>query len=187
MIELGNSRYAEEGVLDVAASADHDQSAEPPCVICAHVGQVRAITHLHRAAIARVPRGYYDEPTKAAWWRTPAKGIDELIASGRYYVIMSGDRPVAGAGWQPADEPQVALLRAVYVDPRMAGRGLGAACVSHVEDVVLKAGYTRVLVPAALNAVGFYRRFGYDLIGWGGEALEPGVVLSYRRMSKILR
>jgi len=186
MIDVRNSQYAKERVSDAPASADREPSAQPFRLICAYPGQVQAITQLHRAAIARVPTSYYDEPSRAAWWRTPAKGIDELIAGGRYYVIMSGDHPLAGAGWQPADEPQAALLRAVFVDPAMAGQGLGAKCVSRVEVEVLKAGFTRLLVPAALNAVGFYQRLGYDLIGWGREEMEPGIVLSYRRMAKRL-
>lgn len=146
--------------------------------------QIDEITALQRAAIASIPSGYYEEPCKAAWWRTPAKGLDKLIADGRYYVILQGDRPLAGAGWQPAEEPGSALLRAVFVDPAVAGHGLGAKCVKRVEAEVQAAGYVRLVVPAALNAVGFYRRLGYHMIGWGHEELEPGILLTYRRMHK---
>lgn len=171
----------ERGSLAKRAFA-HDvtrfESARPE-----HAG---AITQLQRAAIAAVPDSYYNGPTKTAWWRTPAKGLESLIASGRYYVIMRGERPLAGAGWQPADHPDEALLRAVFVDPAVAGNGLGANCVARVEAEVYATGRTRLLVPAALNAVGFYQRLGYDLVGQGYEELEPGVVLSYRKLVKCL-
>lgn len=153
---------------------------------CAVPEQVDRITQLQRAAIAAIPGGYYQKPALSAWWRTPAKGLDKLIAAGRYYVVMDGERPLAGAGWEPAGEREAALLRAVFVDPAAAGHGLGAKCVACVEAEAVAAGYKRLLVPAALNAVGFYVRLGYRMVGWGQEEFEPGVVLTYRRLEKML-
>lgn len=187
MIPGMKSRHADPDTRRNDVGSEIQQfSAEQLRLRCALPNQIKAITELQRAAIARIPSSFYDEPSRAAWWRTPAKGFDELVNHGRYYVVMFDDRPLAGAGWEPADEPGVALLRAVFVDPALSGRGLGARCVARVEADVKAADFTRLLVPAALNAVGFYRRLGYELVGWGREELEPGVLLTYRRMQKTL-
>lgn len=186
MIASRKSQPANQQADESAALAAAQLSAEALRFQCAVPEQVDRITQLQRAAIAAIPSGYYEKPTISAWWRTPAKGLDSLIAAGRYYVIMEGDRPLAGAGWEPSEEPDAALLRAVFVDPAVAGHGLGAKCVARVEAEVSAAGYKRLLVPAALNAVGFYVRLGYRMIGWGQEAFEPGVVLTYRRLEKAL-
>ncbi len=63
------------------------------------------------------------------------------------------------------------------------GRGLGAQLVRAVETAVAAAGRRRILVPAALNAVGFYQRLGYVANEMAVAALD-GVDLRYRRMWK---
>ena len=147
---------------------------------------VADITALQRAALAAGPPGFHAPAMHAAWWRTPATGLDELIACGRYHVVMLGRRPLAGAGWVPAPTAGEALLRAVFVDPRVAGRGLGARCVACVESDVANLGRHRLVAPAALNAVVFYERLGFRVMGNGFEEPEPGICVCVRRMEKWL-
>ena len=100
-------------------------------------------------------------------------------------VATHRGQPVAGAGWCPSpDRPETAALRAVFVDPSHAGQGLGRKLVALAEDMAVTAGYAQLLVPAALNSVGFYRSLGYDP---GEEAvleLEDGTPLPYLVMWK---
>ena len=55
--------------------------------------------------------------------------------------------------------------------------------MSVAEDVVTTAGFGHILVPAALNAVGFYRRLGYHDGDLGEVTLGPATA-PIRRMWK---
>lgn len=137
-----------------------------------------------QAAIAAIDPQTYSSEERGAWARTQATGIRNLVASGRYLVAESGARLVGGAGWDPLDEPaQAAAVRAVFVHPDVHGRRLGARLVSAVETAITAAGRRRILVPAALNAVGFYQRLGYVANEMAVAALD-GADLRYRRMWK---
>lgn len=142
------------------------------------------ILGFQQAAIATVDPRSYTAEERGAWARMPKAGMQDLVASGRYLVAAMGARLVGGAGWDPLDEPaQAAAVRAVFVHPAFHGRGLGAQLVRAVEAAIAAAGRRRILVPAALNAVGFYRRLGYVANEMAVAALD-GVDLRYRRMWK---
>lgn len=121
-----------------------------------------AILAFQQAAIAAVDPRAYTDAERRAWARTPALGMDRLVAGHRYLVADAGGRLAGGAGWDRLEEPaEAAVVRAVFVDPAWHGRGLGARLVREVEAAIAAAGCRRILVPAALNAVGFYERLGY--------------------------
>lgn len=142
------------------------------------------ILAFQRAAIAAVDPRAYSAEERGAWARTPATGMQDLVAAGRYLVAEARDRLVGGAGWEPLDEPaQAAAVRAVFVHPQFHGRGLGAQLVRAVETAIAAAGRRRILVPAALNAVGFYQRLGYVANEMAVAALD-GADLRHRRMWK---
>jgi GNAT superfamily N-acetyltransferase len=133
-----------------------------------------AILAFQQAAIACIPGDTYPAPVMAAYLRQPVPGLDRLIAAGRYFVATFGDRPVAGAGWQPSpDFADTAAIRAVFVHPDHAAAGLGRALMAVAEDAAMTAGFAHILVPAALNAVGFYRRLGYHDGELGEVPLGP--------------
>lgn len=120
------------------------------------------ILAFQQAAIFAVdPRSYTPEE-RTAWSRTPAVGMDELVRSGRYFVAEAAGELAGGAGWEPMPDPaDAAAVRAVFVHPAWHGRSIGARLVGAVEAAIAAAGRRRILVPAALNAVGFYERLGY--------------------------
>jgi GNAT superfamily N-acetyltransferase len=142
------------------------------------------IITFQQAAIAAIDPRTYTAEERGAWARLPAAGMQDLVASGRYLVAEIGARLAGGAGWEPLDEPdQAAAVRAVFVHPAFHGRGLGARLVGAVEALIAAAGRRRILVPAALNAVGFYQRLGYVANEMAVAALD-GADLRYRRMWK---
>lgn len=142
------------------------------------------IAAFQQAAIAAVDPRAYTDAERRAWARTPALGMEELVAGGRYLVADAGGRLAGGAGWAPLEEPGgAAVVRAVFVHPAWHGRGLGARLVRAVEAAIAGAGRSRILVPAALNAVGFYQHLGYAPHGMAVIDLD-GVDLRYRRMWK---
>lgn len=127
-----------------------------------------AILACQRAAIAAIPVGYpYDAEVIAAWLRVPARGMESLIATSRYFVAETEEgRIVASAGWAPAPEHghDIALLRGVFSHPTMRGYGVGRRIVAAVELAARRAGFRTMRVPAALSAVAFYRRLGYRVV-----------------------
>jgi GNAT superfamily N-acetyltransferase len=128
----------------------------------ARLADMPAILAFQQAAIAAVDPRAYTDAERRAWARTPAVGMEQLITNGRYLVADAGGRLGGGAGWDTLpDPPDAAVVRAVFVAPGWHGRGLGAKLVRAVEAAIAAAGCRRILVPAALNAVGFYERLGY--------------------------
>jgi GNAT superfamily N-acetyltransferase len=142
------------------------------------------ILAFQKAAIAAVDPRSYTVEERGAWARLPAAGMHDLVASGRYLVAASEGRLIGGAGWEPLNEPtRAAAVRAVFVHPTFHGRGLGAQLVRAVEAAIATAGRSCILVPAALNAVGFYERLGYVAHEMAVVALD-GADLRDRRMWK---
>jgi N-acetylglutamate synthase-like GNAT family acetyltransferase len=150
----------------------------------ARPSDINGILGFQRAAIAAVPVKFYAGPAKAAWLKTPAQGLADLIAAQRYFVAVNDDVPVGGAGWEPYDAaPAAAALRGVFVHPDCGGAGLGKRLVLAAEDAATTSGFSLLFVPASLNATGFYERLGYRKERKAEIALH-GTRVAYCRMWK---
>lgn len=53
-------------------------------------------------------------------------------------------------------------LRAFFVQPQQARRGIGRALLLACEDAVRQAGFRQIALVATLAGVDFYRAFGYE-------------------------
>jgi len=98
----------------------------------------------------------------------------KVLAEGHYFLAVdTSGAVVASGGWsrlQPgyvgpgetagsaAAEPTV---RAVYVDPDHARRGLGSAIMRQVEADAVAAGIRMLHLAATLSGIGLYERLGY--------------------------
>jgi putative acetyltransferase len=142
------------------------------------------ILAFQRAAIAGIPAGAYAADVAEAWSHMPVAGLEDLLAKGRYFVAVEGLRPVGGAGWSPLEDGETAQIRGVFVHPDHAARGLGSRLVDVAEDAAVTAGYTKIVVPAALSAVGFYEQLGYAKKGLDWLPLG-GLRLDYAKMEKL--
>lgn len=108
-------------------------------------------------------------------------GIDtQLIEDGTYYVVETDDGEIAGAGgWscrsklygaghaekQPStlsDAPiRVAVIRAFFVHPNWARRGVGTRLLRTCEMVTRRAGYHRLELAATLAGLPLYLKCGF--------------------------
>jgi GNAT superfamily N-acetyltransferase len=77
-------------------------------------------------------------------------------------------------------------IRAVYVDPSHARRGIGRRLLVALETDGLTHGETTLRLDASLNAVAFYASQGYREHEHAIHALRAGGKLQCVRMVKIL-
>lgn len=135
------------------------------------------------ALIARSARGlstgdYAPEQVEGAL--RGAFGVDtQLIRDGSYFVVEDGAAMVGCGGWSfrrtlfggdahtrrdaasldPAVDP--AKIRAFFVDPGHARRGIGTRLLRHCEDAARAHGFHRCELMATLPGVRLYAARGY--------------------------
>jgi GNAT superfamily N-acetyltransferase len=136
-------------------------------------------------------------------------GVDsQLIADGTYLlaeVVESGaTQPeiVACGGWSkrktlyggdqytqredslldPARD--AAKIRAFFVHPNWARRGIGTLILGACEKAAREAGFTRLEMGATLSGVAFYRARGYVALGNLEVRLSNGEMLPIVKMAK---
>jgi len=149
----------------------------------AGLADLQALATIQRAAIEAIGDGPYSRIERDAWRDRPVDDLRALIAAGRYRVAETASVPLGGAGWEEDAAATAATIRAVFVDPAAHGRGVGARLLAAIEREVAARCITRLVVPAALNAVGFYQRLGYRPVEQR-EVEIGGVRVPYARMLK---
>lgn len=109
---------------------------------------------------------------------------EELILDGTYFVAEMQGVIVGSGGWSRRtkllkvrdDDTGLegdlfhppsgkAAIRAVFVDPEMAGRGLGRLLVRAAEAAARKNGHDAFEIAATLTGVPLYRKLGYRTKG----------------------
>ncbi len=154
-------------------------SAATPSFRLARSDDVAALTELIAASARGLSGGHYSDAQVEAALRG-AFGVDTgLIADGTYYLAEADGMPVACGGWSrrralfggdayhgatqdrldPATEP--ARIRAFFVHPAWARRGLGLALLDLCEQGALAAGFRRLTLMATLPGLALYLRAGY--------------------------
>ena len=80
-----------------------------------------------------------------------------------------------------------AKIRAFFVHPQWARRGLGSVVLEACESAAIAAGFSRLEMGATLSGVPFYRAKGYAEIENQSVPLGNGETLAIVRMSKDVR
>ena len=135
-------------------------------------------------------------------------GVDsQLIADGTYFAVETAGgeaRLVGCGGWSkrktlyggdrfaaredslldPAREP--ARIRAFFVHPDWARRGIGAMILDACEAAAIAAGFTRLEMGATLTGVPFYKAKGYAAMEELDVPLGNGERLRIVRMGKMV-
>jgi GNAT superfamily N-acetyltransferase len=163
-----------------------------------------AIERVMRASLAGIGSGYYDERqvTSAIDWIARPDG--QLIDDGTYFVLEQDGRVVACGGWSrrgklysgsaasggegrlldPAKD--AARVRAMFVDPRYARRGLGRAILNACEEEARLAGFRQVELMAMLSGEELYAACGYAIVEEVVLTLEDGTKLGAKKMVKAI-
>jgi GNAT superfamily N-acetyltransferase len=135
-----------------------------------------------------------------------ALGVDtQLIVDGTYFVaewVATGEMAGCG-GWSrrrtlfgsdggPGRAPELldpardaAKIRAIFVEPRFARRGLGGLMLRHCEAAAVAAGFRELEMGATLTGYPMYLRRGYVETGRVRVPLPNGEGLEVVRMRKV--
>ena len=145
--------------------------------------------------------GFYSAEQAAAVTRY-VFGVDtQLIADQTYFVIEDAGRVVACGGWSkrrtlfggdraktgpdPLLDPshEAARIRAFFVDPGMARRGLGSQLMRHCMHEASRDGFSALELVATLPGEPLYLAYGFAII----ERFEldlPGIQVPVTRMRR---
>ena len=154
-------------------------------------------------------RGHYTE-TQAESAIRYVFGVDmQLIADGTYFVAEAEGRIVGCGGWSrrrtlyggdrskeagqgpgaddPLDPPRdPARIRAFFVHPDWARRGIGARLLTACIGAAREAGFVRLELMATLPGEALYRAFGFAVIERVAPVLPDGVAVPFVRMGRTL-
>jgi GNAT superfamily N-acetyltransferase len=137
-----------------------------------------------------------------------ALGLDtQLVADGTYFLVEApeANHPIACGGWSfrrtlfgadraqlrdnerldPATEP--AKIRAIFVHPAYARRGLGTLILTHAEQAATAAGFRTFEMGSTLTGVPLYSLRGYTPVEHIAIPLPSGESLPIVKMTKAPR
>jgi len=130
-------------------------------------------------------------------------GVDrQLIRDGTYFVVEHEGRIVGCGGWSkrkslygsdnnraepdPELDPthDAARVRAFFVHPQWARRGIGRSIMSACERAIVQAGFRKVDIVATLAGEPLYAAFGYTVVERYDITMRDGLRLPVVRMTR---
>jgi GNAT superfamily N-acetyltransferase len=172
----------------------------------AAVADIPRLREIIEASVRGLPANDYS-PTQLEGALRSVYGVDsQLIADGTYLVAEDFSQPdpaiVACGGWSkrktlyggdqyagredslldPAHD--AAKIRAFFVHPKFARRGIGSMILEACEDAARAAGFMRFEMGATLSGVAFYKAKGYVEVENHAVPLGNGETLPIVKMMK---
>ena len=163
---------------------------------------VPALAKLIEASVRELQARDYTEAQRETALRS-VYGVDtQLIADGTYFAVESNGVIVGCGGWSrrktlyggdqfAAREDSLldpsrdaARIRAFFVHPQWARRGIGAMILEACERAATAEGFTRLEMGATLTGIPFYRAHGYEAMEDLSVAMPGGESLPIVRMGK---
>lgn len=168
----------------------------------ARLNDVPALQELIAASVRGLSRGFYSEAQAESALRY-VFGVDsQLIADESYYVIEDAEGFAAAGGWSrhrhlyggdqtkghedPPVDPatDAARIRAFFVAPRAARRGMARRIYQECVRAASEAGFTRLELVATMPGVPLYLALGFEMGERYTIALPDGVDLPVARMHR---
>jgi GNAT superfamily N-acetyltransferase len=163
---------------------------------------VPALEVLIAASVRELSRGFYTDAQAESGLRY-VFGVDsQLIQDQTYFVIEDDAGFAAAGGWSrrrqlfggdqmkesddqlldPATE--AARIRAFFVAPRAARRGMARRLYEECVAAATRAGFTRLELVATMPGIPLYRALGFEMGEQYSVALPDGVHLPVARMHR---
>lgn len=119
---------------------------------------VAAIWSTRRLAILHQCPGHYSAGQLNAWvGGQPGERFTEMVAASFYVSTFAGE--VVGTGMLDLGKAEI---NAIFVHPVHMGQGVGRGLLQQLETIAIDQGLQSLALQSTLNAVGFYRRLGYE-------------------------
>lgn len=136
----------------------------------------------------------------------PVFAVDrQLILDGTYYAVVQDGVIIGSGGWSmraslfggdagrggvdpelnPDQDP--ARIRAFFVHPDWARRGIGKALLAECEAAIIRSGFKGIELSATLAGVPLYLTGGYHVVSHVDVPLKNGLVLPTVTMFKQLK
>jgi GNAT superfamily N-acetyltransferase len=165
---------------------------------------IPALRTLIDASVRELSRGFYSETQVESALRYVFGPDTRIIADQTYYVLPAEDAFAAAGGWsrrrtlyggdqmKTGEDPELdpateaARIRAFYVHPAFARRGLGRMLLEHCSRAARAAGFRRLELMSTMPGVPLYTAMGFTAIENTVQRLPDGVELPFVRMGKAL-
>jgi predicted N-acetyltransferase YhbS len=164
-----------------------------------------AIERVMRASMQSLGKSFYTAAQTAAAVKYIAVADPQIVADGTYFVVEEDGQIVACGGWSkrkklftgasaqetvdgwldPATEP--ARIRAMFVHPAHARRGIGRMIVDRAESEAREAGFALCELMATLPGVPLYAACGYEPVETVEIELPDGTRLECVRMVRCVK
>jgi GNAT superfamily N-acetyltransferase len=159
-----------------------------------------AIRALIPLSVRGLSTGHYSPGQIDASLRHVFGADTQLVRDGTYYVIEDGGGLVACGGWsrrrtlyggdqlKQAADPELdpateaARIRAFFVHPRAARRGLGRRLLEICSAAARAAGFAALELGSTLPGVALYRAFGFAAVEQIEQPMPGGLALPIVRM-----
>ena len=175
-----------------------------PALRIARTADIPALHRLIDASVRALSRGYYSEAQIASGLRHVFGPDSALIADQTYFVIETDGVLAAAGGWsrrrtlyggdqtKSGPDPlldaltEPARIRAFFVDPRFARRGLARRLLEHCAAEAARDGFSALELMATLPGVPLYLALGFESLEHAAPLLADGVALPMIRMRRSL-
>jgi GNAT superfamily N-acetyltransferase len=164
---------------------------------------IPVLRHLIDASVRGLQAGDYTQAQIEAALKT-VYGVDsQLIADGTYFGAETENAVIVGCGgwskrktlfggdhWSGRHDAlldpshEAAKIRAFFVHPAWARRGIGSMILEACEAAARSAGFTRLEMGATLSGVPFYKAKGYESLENLNVPLGAGESMTVVRMAK---
>ena len=130
-------------------------------------------------------------------------GLDtRLVDDGTYFIVEADGVMVGCGGWSKRKTPygsdhrpgredalldpntEAAKIRAFFVHPEWARRGIGSMIMEECERAAAKAGFTKCEMGATLSGIPLYAKYGYEGVERVELPLANGETLPIVKMVK---
>ncbi|HEU4838609.1 MAG TPA: GNAT family N-acetyltransferase [Micavibrio sp.] len=151
-------------------------------------GDARTFAEIHYNAVHKLAKSHYPDHIIDDW----SASIDDSrikqiqdSADEEIRIVAEVDGRPAGIG---CVIPEKSELRACYVHPDYARRGVGSQIVAALEKIALDSGAEELLLDASLNAKNFYEKNGYASLGKiMHSSRQSGTLIECMRMKKTMK
>ena len=156
-------------------------------VRAARVEDAEALVRLHFDAVHEGAANAYPAEVLDAWSPPPDERrfawMRGQIAAGQNRVLVAEAPDGSVSGFCIFGIPE-GLIRAIYVVPAAAGRGIGRRLLQSAEREIAAGGASRARLNASKNALSFYRSAGYLAVCAATQELADGTRMDCIEMVK---